>query len=182
MYVLETISSVGAIVELTLLVASPPPPRIHSLLPDVWCKKRPFHLSCLFWSYLRQEDKCVLCSSMPTKMEVPLQSELAEYFVNATRWILCMGTYFTRDKCWGLREPQSFWRKMPITNSIFYGVCSIKSSRSVMSDYLQPHGLQHARPTCPSPTPEACSNSCPSSEWFHPTISSSNLSQQQGLS
>ena len=46
-------------------------------------------------------------------------------------------------------------------------------SRSVMSDSLQPHGLQHARLPCPSPTPGACSNSCPSSRWCHPTISSS---------
>ena len=38
---------------------------------------------------------------------------------------------------------------------------------------LQPHGLQHARPPCPSPTPGACSNSCPLSRWCHPTISSS---------
>jgi len=36
-----------------------------------------------------------------------------------------------------------------------------------------PHGLQHARPPCPSPTPGTCSNSCPSSRWCHPTISSS---------
>ena len=42
-----------------------------------------------------------------------------------------------------------------------------------MSNSLWPHGLQHARPPCPSPTPEACSNSCPSSRWCHPTISSS---------
>ena len=41
-----------------------------------------------------------------------------------------------------------------------------------MSDSLQPHGLQHARPPCPSPTPRACSNSCPLSRWFHLTISS----------
>ena len=46
-------------------------------------------------------------------------------------------------------------------------------SRSVMSNSLQPHGLQHARLPCPSPTPGACSNSCPSSRWCHPTISSS---------
>ena len=46
-------------------------------------------------------------------------------------------------------------------------------SRSVMSNSLQPHGLQHARLPCPSPTPRACSNSCPSSRWCHPTISSS---------
>ena len=42
-----------------------------------------------------------------------------------------------------------------------------------MSDSLQPHGLQHARPPCPSPTPRACSNSCPSSQLCHPAISSS---------
>ena len=42
-----------------------------------------------------------------------------------------------------------------------------------MSDSLQPHGLQHTRHPCPSPTPRACSNSCPSSRWCHPTISSS---------
>ena len=41
-----------------------------------------------------------------------------------------------------------------------------------MSDSLRPHGLQHARLLCP-PTPRACSNSCPSSQWCHPTISSS---------
>ena len=46
-------------------------------------------------------------------------------------------------------------------------------SRSVMSDSLQPHGLQHARLPCPSSTPRACSNSCPSSRWHHPTIFSS---------
>ena len=38
---------------------------------------------------------------------------------------------------------------------------------------LQPHRLQHARLPCPSPTPRACSNSCPSSRWYHPIISSS---------
>ena len=44
---------------------------------------------------------------------------------------------------------------------------------SVVSDSLGPHGLQHARPPCPSPTPGACSNSCPLNQWCHPTISSS---------
>ena len=46
-------------------------------------------------------------------------------------------------------------------------------SCSVMSDFLQPHGLQHARLPCPSFTPGACSNSCPLSWWCHQTISSS---------
>ena len=42
---------------------------------------------------------------------------------------------------------------------------SVQSSCSVMSDSLRPHGLQHARLPCPSPTPGACSNSCPLSQW-----------------
>ena len=46
-------------------------------------------------------------------------------------------------------------------------------SRSVVSDSLQPHGLQHPRLPCPSLSPRACSNSCPLSWWFHPTISTS---------
>ena len=46
-------------------------------------------------------------------------------------------------------------------------------SRSVVSDSLQIYGLQHARPPCPSPSPRACSNSCPLSQQCHPTISSS---------
>ena len=51
--------------------------------------------------------------------------------------------------------------------------CSVQFSRSVVSDSLRPHGLQHARLPCLSPTPGACSNSCPSSQCCHPTISSS---------
>ena len=50
---------------------------------------------------------------------------------------------------------------------------SVHFSRSVVSDSLQPRGLQHARLPCPSPTPGVCSNSRPSSLWCHPTISSS---------
>jgi len=50
---------------------------------------------------------------------------------------------------------------------------SVQFSRSVMSDSLQPHGLQHSRPSYSSPTPGACSNSYPSSQWCYPTISSS---------
>ena len=46
-------------------------------------------------------------------------------------------------------------------------------SRSVVSDFLWPHELQHIRPRCPSPTPRVHPNLCPSSWWCHPTISSS---------
>ena len=50
---------------------------------------------------------------------------------------------------------------------------SVHFSHSVVSDYLRPHELQHARPPCPSPTPRVHSDSGPSSQWCHPAISSS---------
>ena len=49
---------------------------------------------------------------------------------------------------------------------------SVQFSRSVVSDSLPPHELEHARPPCPSPTPGVHPNSCPSSRWCHPAISS----------
>ena len=52
-------------------------------------------------------------------------------------------------------------------------ISSVQFSCSVMSNSLQPHGLQHTRPLCPSPTPRVYSNSCPLNQWCHPTISSS---------
>ena len=50
---------------------------------------------------------------------------------------------------------------------------SVQFSHSVVSDSLQPHESQHARPPCPSQTPGVHSNSCPLSRWCHPAISSS---------
>ena len=50
---------------------------------------------------------------------------------------------------------------------------SAQFSRSVVSNSLRPHGPQHARDPCPWPTPGVYSNSCPLSQWWHPTISSS---------
>ena len=54
-------------------------------------------------------------------------------------------------------------------------ISSVQFSRSVVSNSLRPHELQHARPPCPSPTPRVHSNLCPSSRWCHPTISSSAI-------
>ena len=67
---------------------------------------------------------------------------------------------------------------------------SVQFSHSVVSYSLQPHGLQHTRLPCPSPTPRAYWNSCPSKWWCHPTISCSvipsppafSLSQHQSFS
>ena len=67
--------------------------------------------------------------------------------------------------CVAMMTPSSTWTSVQFS--------SVQFSHSVMSDSLRPHGLQHARPPCPSPTPGVYSNSCPSSWWCHPTISSS---------
>ena len=58
-----------------------------------------------------------------------------------------------------------------ITNSV--DIRSDQISRSVVSDSLRPHALQHAWLPCPSPSFWVCSKSCPLSRWCHPTISSS---------
>ena len=67
------------------------------------------------------------------------------------------------------------WTTFTFTYIIFSkrGFSSVQFSRSVMSDSLQPHESQHARPPCPSPAPGVHSDSGPSSEWCHPAISSS---------
>ena len=100
-----------------------------------------------------------------------------------TLWILLLLSLF----CWGNRGTEK-WNNLsriiqliiqPSQESNPHGVFffnqfySVQFSRSVVSDSLWPRGLQHARLPCPSPTPEACSNSCPSSRWCHPTISAS---------
>ena len=54
-------------------------------------------------------------------------------------------------------------------------ISSVQFSHSVVSDSLRPHGMQHARPPCPPPTPRVYSNSCPLSQWCHTTISSSAI-------
>ena len=54
-----------------------------------------------------------------------------------------------------------------------FWIISVQFSHSVVSDSLRPHGLQHVRSPCPSPTPGVYSNSSPLSRWCHPTISSS---------
>ena len=70
--------------------------------------------------------------------------------------------------CW-----ENWWVTCKRMNSEHSLTPSIQFSQSVVFDSLQTHGLQHTRLSCPSPTPGACSNSCPSSCWCHPAISSS---------
>ena len=88
-------------------------------------------------------------------------------------WVIC------RD-VGGPRDCQTKWRKkekhISYTNAYMWNLekwYSVQFSPSVVSNSLTPHGPQHARLLCPSPTPRAYSNSCPLSRWCHPTISSS---------
>ena len=59
-----------------------------------------------------------------------------------------------------------------LINLLNFYFSSVQFSHSVVSDSLQPHELQHARPPCPSPSPGVHSDSRPSSQWCHPAISS----------
>ena len=81
------------------------------------------------------------------------KSLIPSVILNFNRIVLCIFSF-------SVYSLVSFWE-------------SVQFSHSVMSYSLQAHGLQHARLPCSSSTPRACSNSCPSSRWCHPTISSS---------
>ena len=79
-----------------------------------------------------------------------------------------------------LWEPWGFSRQhragnVDCLNNFLAKYHSVQFSRSVVSDSLRPHELQHARPPCPSPTPRVHSDSHPSSRWYHPAISSSAI-------
>ena len=65
------------------------------------------------------------------------------------------------------------WTKIWTEKIFKEPISSVQFSHLVMSNFLRPHGLQNARPPCPSPTPGIYSNSCPIGRWCNPTISSS---------
>ena len=78
--------------------------------------------------------------------------------------VSCMAdSFFTTSSTW----------EIPFTSFRSIQFSSVQFSRSVVSNSLQPHDSQYTRPPCPSPTPGVHSNSCPSSRWCHPAISSS---------
>ena len=90
---------------------------------------------------------------------------------------LCIltGSPHLRNENTGFDFLQSLFKFESIWIKYFYRIqfSSVQFSRSVVSDSLRPHELQHARPPCPSQTPRVHSNSHPSSRWCHPAISSS---------
>ena len=110
------------------------------------------------------------CSLPGSSVHGILQARLLEWvaipFSRASSWPRdqiwisgIIGRFFT---VWAARKAKEI-----------YQIRSDQISRSVVSDSLQPHELQQARPPCPSPTPGVHSDPCPSSQWCHPAISSS---------
>ena len=93
--------------------------------------------------------------------------------MKSTVSIECLYAYIPRSKTKSnLSRPKVSLKQVRLFCSKYrYDLHSVQFSCSVMSDSLRPHGPQHARPPCPSPTPRAYTNSCPLSQWCHPTIS-----------
>ena len=85
------------------------------------------------------------------------------YIYNQRRWVILTQSHIV------------YWWQIKTLPS-FQCINSVQFSLSVVSDSLQPHEPQHARPPCPSPTPRVHPNPCPLSWWCHPTISSSAVS------
>ena len=102
-------------------------------------------------------------------LEYPLEKEMATHSSTLAWWIPWTEELVGYSP-WGHKESHTT-EKLTHTSKLYFS--SLQFCRSVMSDFLQPHELQHARPPCPSPTPGVHPNSCPSSRWSHPAISSS---------
>ena len=118
----------------------------------------------LFW-------KNILCVTISTKL--PTHNTSFVFIV----WVLLLPFPFTGLSCVLSLEYKVIDRTchlaMLLPGQRFFIACSVQFSRSVVSYCLRPHELQCASPPCPSPTPGVHSNSCPSSQWYHPAISSS---------
>ena len=112
-----------------------------------------------------------MVKTFPLELEaMPTFATSSQYYIRGSRWHN------------GKTNLTSSFQNVLNLLSVFLICCqngpdfrgnSVQFSHSVVSDSLRPHGLQHTRLPCPSPTPGAYSNSCPLSLWCHPTIASS---------
>ena len=95
-------------------------------------------------------------------------------WLNVIYWV-CL--FSATAKCRNIKDLIICDYKDSLINCCNWGIDqnqnSVQFSCSVVSNSLRPHGLQHATPPCPSPTPRVHSDSCPLTRWCHPTISSS---------
>ena len=103
---------------------------------------------------------CFLLEIFHLKTQIKINSKKESKKIRQRWWLMGHTRGLPRQLGW-LAGKASLWREI------------VQFSRSVVSNSLWPHEPQHSRPPCPSPTPRVYLNSCPSSRWCHPTISSS---------
>ena len=125
-----------------------------------------------------QSTSCEMLGWMKNKLKSRLPGEIST--TSDTQMTLLLrqkAKKNERTSWWEVKEEsEKAGLKLNIqeTKIMAYGPTqSVQFSHSVVSDSLWPHESQHTRPPCPSPTPAVYSNSCPSSRWCHPAISSS---------
>ena len=95
------------------------------------------------------------------------------YSASERKGVLHVDTCYSMDEAWG-HYSKWYGKSHAQENTLWLHLYEVlQFSRSVVSDSLRPRGLQHARPPCPSPTPEIHSHSYALSQWCHPTILSS---------
>ena len=142
----------------------------------------------MFWNFLSRYffiHDCRLCSwNMPTLYIISFNSHTTlnlrttSHYVNdpeflAINIIIIVSVTISIHKLitesWEL-----YWKLEDLDSSLAFSYLTVyQFSRSIVSNFLQPNGLQHARLPFPSPAPGVCSNSCPSSQGCHLAISSS---------
>ena len=141
-------------------------------LAGLWCLTP----SSLFIGPSLPSAPVVLTSSVQTFSAAVFCSAQGLGFQGAlvlTVWVHILGTsgvlwLLFSPVTWSLQDPPLSFACFPQMDH-----SSVQFSHSVVSHSLRPHEPQHIRPPCPSPTPGVHPNSCPSSRWCHPTISSS---------
>ena len=106
-------------------------------------------------------------------VSLPLPFPSSELYIVESGKASCTLMSVIVAQCFSYLNFSSFKRESIKKKSGTLPLTSVQFSCSVMSDSLRPHGLQHARLPCPSPTPRVYLNSCALSRWCHPTISSS---------
>ena len=127
-----------------------------------------WHSSCSWTSYNTWHCSSILWRTLPPWASAMLQSLgslstfLSFFFSWRSHWDSCLPS---------LPRALTPHHELPLLNTCY--IRSDQISHSVVSNSLRPHESQHARPPCPSPTPGVHSDSRPSSQWFHPAISSS---------
>ena len=143
------------------------------LLPSIFPSIGSFQMSQLFASGGQSIRVSASTSFLPKKSQGWSHLEWIGWICMQYKGLSRVFSNTTVQKCQFFGAQSSLWTNSHIHTWLLKTISSVQSSRSVISNSLRPHGLQHARLPCPSPSPGSCSNSCALSRWHYPTISSS---------